>query len=145
MLRHLAFPALFLLLALTLSVNASSSDNFPAADRAPLARIEETAPGTSTPASGWNATVDVIGRLGSVSVLAVALAPQSMADATAAGLHAIDLPGQIGAACSAVGDFCRTCGSTTIHVVKETVHWLALPLYVVRHLVRSLPAPALPW
>jgi hypothetical protein len=91
------------------------------------------------------ATVDVVGRVGSLGVLAVALAPQSVADATAAGIHAVDIPGHIAEACAGFGGLCRSCAANTYSFVKETVHWLALPLYMFRHLLKALPTPQMPW
>ena len=143
--RTLALLALFLLLAWTICVFASSSDNsLTEAERAPLDRIASSAP-RSPASSGWTATVDVVSRVGSLSVLTVALAPQTVADFTAASIEKADLSGRLSSACATLRDACRSCGTATVRAVKKTVHWLAIPLHMVRKLLRLAPPPRLPW
>lgn len=91
--------------------------------------------------SGWNQSANFLTRAGSLSVLSIGMVPQIFSAAFTAGIRVADIPGHICSSCLWVGDLMHNLGSTIVASVKETVHWLAIPIRIFRAGLERLPLP----
>jgi hypothetical protein len=91
--------------------------------------------------SGWRQSADCVARMSSLSVLTLGFVPQTVSAAITSAIRAADIPGHICNTCLALGDAIHGLGSAIVNTVKETVHWLALPIHIFRALLEELPVP----
>ncbi len=93
----------------------------------------------------WAVATDVFKTTSAVTYTAFAVMPEDMAHLTSVGLANAHLPLNLHCSLNCILFSAKNMAYGAYDALLELSHWAALPIYYMRHLLKGMPVPSLPW